>query len=197
MTSFSDIMKATIFKKGRGNFITPEDFGTTVTSASLRTELVNFASRRVLIHVARGLYYFPKLDSNGKQIKPTLYDIKHWYEAENSVKAFPSVEVARYILGLEKKHPNPAVFYSTGKLKKMTLEIGPEVIFQPMPKQFQQTIFKSEKIELIVVALNNIDVSSIDLSELPLSSIDSFEIEEDYNNIPVCLRTILQSLCCH
>lgn len=146
MASFSDIMKGVIYAKGRGNFITPDDFGGRVSSASLRTELVNFNNSRLLIHVARGLYFFPHIGKDGKQIRPTLFDILKYAEEASKGKVYPSKDAALYLIGATDEVVNPMVFYTTGSTKTINLNSGPEMSFKKLPKTLKLPTFTSMKI---------------------------------------------------
>ena len=149
MASFSEIMKGVIYAKGRGNFITPEDFGGKVSSASLRTELVNFNNSRLLIHVARGLYFFPHIGKDGKQIRPTLFDIVNYAEESTKGTVYPTKEAALYLIGAIDELQNPLVFYTTGLTKTINLTFGPELSFRKQPKSYKMPMFSSLKIRTL------------------------------------------------
>lgn len=149
MASFSEIMKGVIYAKGRGNFITPEDFGGKVSSASLRTELVNFNNSRLLIHVARGLYFFPHIGKDGKQIRPTLFDIVNYAEESTKGTVYPTKEAALYLIGAIDELQNPLVFYTTGLTKTINLISGPELSFKKLPKSHKMPMFSSFKIRTL------------------------------------------------
>lgn len=161
MVSFSDLMKSIIYSKGRGKFITPEDFTGKVSSASMRTELVNFNNSRLLIHVARGLYFFPHIGKDGKQIRPTLFDIINFAEESTKGTVYPTKEAAQYLIGATEVPTSPILFYTTGQTKTINLNSGPELSFKKMPKSFQAPSFSSIEMRALYMAYAEIDESKI------------------------------------
>lgn len=161
MVSFSDLMKSIIYSKGRGNFITPEDFNGKVSPASMRTELVNFNNTRLLIHVARGLYFFPHIGKDGKQIRPTLLDIIKFTENSTKGIVYPTKEAALYLIGATEVAINPVLFYTTGQAKTINLNSGPELSFKKMPKSFKVPAFSTIEMRALYMAYSEIDESKI------------------------------------
>lgn len=193
MISFREIMKGIIIQKGRGNFITPEDFGNKISSASLRTELVNFNNSHYLIHVARGLYFFPHIGSDRKVIKPTIYDVVRYVEDSTRSTIHPTIESACKLVGLNSTNLSTMEFYTTGSPKKINLSFGPELLFKTIKKTDKFTTFKSLKIRILVTAYMSIDNKQItqdqkDIMNKFCSSMDYDDIALDLQNLPEWLK---------
>lgn len=189
MVSFSEIMKGIIFQKGRGNFITPEDFGNQVSSASLRTELVNFNNSHFLIHVARGLYFFPHIGKDRKPIKPTIIDIIRYVEESTKSTIYPSIESACKIVGLDDSYLSTMEFYTNGSTKKINLTVGPELIFKKQKKSDKLPNYESLKVRILVMAYASIANKRITKEQKEImntfcSSMNYDEVAQDITNLP-------------
>lgn len=193
MASFSDIMKGVIYAKGRGNFITPDDFGGKVSSASLRTELVNFNNSRFLIHVARGLYFFPHIGKDGKQVRPTLFDILRYAEEATKGRVYPTKEAALYLIGATEEVVNPLVFYNSGQTKTINLNSGPEMTFKKLPKSMNLPSFASMKIRTLYMVYTMTQESRI--TKKLTAAMNKFcaqmlpeEFEQDIEFLPLWMK---------
>ena len=197
MASFSDIMKGVIYSKGRGCFITPDDFGAKVSSASLRTELVNFNNSRLLIHVARGLYFFPHIGKDGKQVRPTLYDIMKHIEVATKGMVFPSEETAYHLLGLTEERPTPMLFYTTGTPKTLNLNSGPELVFKKASKRNRIPQFQSIKVRTLFMVYSAMEESRITKKMIAAmnrycSEFTEEDFADDYESLPLWMKENLK-----
>ncbi len=110
-----------IFLKKKGVLIFSEDFSDIGNSKSISKNLEILVNEGILLRVARGIYYLPKID---KQMGALLPDI------EQVAKAIAEREKARIVssglsaiqkLGLSTQVPLKAVYYTDGSPRKLKI----------------------------------------------------------------------------
>ena len=136
-----------IFLKKKGVLIFSEDFSDIGNSKSISKNLEILVNEGILLRVARGIYYLPKID---KQMGALLPDI------EQVAKAIAEREKARIVssglsaiqkLGLSTQVPLKAVYYTDGSPRK--LKIGKTSLIEEHKRIVIEKLKKEEKVNIL------------------------------------------------
>lgn len=123
MQTVEDKILASLKKRGRGTVFFPDTFATYSSSDNIRKALEILKSKEIIIHVARGIYCYPKIDKvlGLGTILPSVDDIVNAIAKRDHIKVVPTGIHAQNILGLSTQVPMNYVYLTNGWAKKLTV----------------------------------------------------------------------------
>ena len=110
-STYNDI-KRHVELSERGTLFFPDTFTTSGSSDAVRSALVRLCENNVLIRVAQGIYYYPKIDTKWGSglIPPSIEEIAKGIAKRDKVRIAPTGSYALYQLGLSTQIPANVVF---------------------------------------------------------------------------------------
>ena len=134
--SGADIVIKHIKLMGRGTIFDVDDFkGLGVTYTYLRTIFIDLLSRKFIVRISRGLYYYPNI-KKGKDSFPSLDKIIGYVSEKYNFEHIAADEYAEYVLGLRETCPQKIDCYINGKIRYMNLTDGHKIAFRPSKRAF-------------------------------------------------------------
>ena len=115
-STYNDI-KRHVELSERGTLFFPDTFTTSGSSDAVRSALVRLCENNVLIRVAQGIYYYPKIDTKWGSglIPPSIEEIAKGIAKRDKVRIAPTGSYALYQLGLSTQIPANVVFITDFK----------------------------------------------------------------------------------
>jgi hypothetical protein len=148
-------------KRGRGKVLFPSDFASYGESKSVLKALERLAKNQVLLRLARGIYYYPKMD---KQLGigilyPSLDTIAAAIAKRDKARIAPTGLYALNRLGLSTQVPMNIVYLTDGSPRKINIGNGRGILFKHVaPKKMA---FQSELAMLMVFALTELKQENV------------------------------------
>ncbi|MDR2232972.1 MAG: DUF6088 family protein [Tannerella sp.] len=202
MESTADQIKRKIKRSKRGKLFFPHDFATLGTSDAIRLALGKLQKSGLLIRIAHGIYYYPKINRN-KYIKsnyllPSIDEIAYGIAKRDKIRIVPTGEYALNLLGISTQVPANAVFITDGAPRRITVGKGKGILFKHT-SEARSLAYKSKLLMLIVSALREIGDGKVTAEQLDIikshfSDITKQEFETDLQLMPLWIRKLLLSL---
>ena len=110
-STYNDIKKQVELSE-RGTLFFPDTFSQTGSSDAVRSALVRLCENNVLVRVAQGIYYYPKIDTKWGSglIPPSIEEIAKGIAKRDKVRIAPTGSYALYQLGLSTQIPAMRTF---------------------------------------------------------------------------------------
>jgi hypothetical protein len=156
----------------------------------------------LLIRVAFGIYYYPKLDSEfyGYVFKntPSIEEIACAIAKRDKCRIIPTASHALNMLGLSTQVPMNVVYITDGTPRRIKVGKGRGILFKHT-SDLKRLSYKSQMLMLIVSALREIGEGRITKEEEKIikkhfSTVSKKEFEIDIKLVPVWIRKLLLSL---
>lgn len=166
MQSVESKILASVKKRGRGVAFTARTFTHYGDSAVVRKALDNLAKRGTFIRVARGIYCYPKIDTELGLgvIYPTFDEVAMCIARRDRMLISPAGDYALNKLGLSTQVPMNAVYLTNGESRKVAIRNGRSIIFKhSAPKNFA---FESPFAQLVSIALRDIGQDKLTTDQL-------------------------------
>jgi len=126
MQSIDSKVISRIYGRGRGCVVTPKDFLDLGSRQAVDLALHRLVKKGTLRRLARGLYYYPRIDPDLGPLSPTIDDIAKALKGRDNIRIQPSGGYAANILGLSEQVPVKVVFLTDGPERRV--QIGRQVI---------------------------------------------------------------------
>jgi DNA-directed RNA polymerase subunit K/omega len=202
MESTAGQIKNKILKSKRGKLFFPDDFAALGTPDAIRLALGKLQKSDLLMRVAHGIYYYPKINRNkyikSKYLSPSIDEIAYGIAKRDKIRIVPTGVYALNTLGFSTQVPVNAVFITDGASRRITIGKGKGILFKHT-SAVRSLAYKSKLLMLIVSALREIGEGKVTPQQLEiikshLSHILQKELNADIQLMPLWVRKILLSL---
>jgi DNA-directed RNA polymerase subunit K/omega len=172
------------------------------TPDAIRLALGKLQKLGLLIRVAHGIYYYPKINRNkyikSKYLSPSIDEIAYGIAKRDKIRIVPTGAYALNALGLSTQVPANAVFITDGAPRRIAVGKGMGILFKHT-SEARSLAYKSKLLMLIVSALREIGEGKIMPQQLEIikehfSHITKQEFETDLQLMPLWVRKIFLSL---
>lgn len=197
--SISNKILECIKKKRRGKIFFAEDFKQFGTAENVRFVLFSLCKKNILIRLATGIYYYPKMDRKlGLGVLYPSYDeIIKEISKRDRARIVPTGIYALNRLGLSTQVPANFVYLTDGSARR--IKIGPRkgiLLKHTSPKNLA---FKSDLAMLITFALKEIKKDRVTPEHLErlkqiLKEVPKEEIIQDIELMPAWIKNLILKL---
>ena len=181
----------------RGTLFFPDSFSALGSSDAVRSALVRLCQNNILIRVAQGIYYYPRIDTKWGSgiIPPSIEEIARGIAMRDKVRIAPTGSYAMYQLGLSTQIPANVVFMTDGSQRRISIGKGRGIFFKHS-SNMRVFAFQSQLMELIVAAMreigqDNITDEQITIVNTHLDQVDRDDYNHDIQLAPIWVRKAL------
>lgn len=181
----------------RGTLFFPDSFSALGSSDAVRSALVRLCQNNILIRVAQGIYYYPRIDTKWGSgiIPPSIEEIARGIAMRDKVRIAPTGSYAMYQLGLSTQIPANVVFMTDGSQRRISIGKGRGIFFKHS-SNMRVFAFQSQLMELIVAAMreigqDNITDEQITIINTHLAKVDRDDYNHDIQLAPIWVRNTL------
>ena len=202
MQNTSNQIKTKIKNSRRGKLFFPDDFATLGTPDAIRLALGKLHKSGLIMRVAHGIYYYPKLNKNKyiktKYLPPSIDEIAYGIAKRDKIRIVPTGSYALNTLGLSTQVPANAVFITDGAPRRIAVGKGRGILFKHT-SEARSLAYKSRLLMLIVSALREIGEGKttpqqLEIIKSHLSNVSQKELNTDIQLMPLWVRKTLLSL---
>lgn len=198
-SAYNEIRKK-IESSQRGQLFFPDDFTAFTSSDAVRSALVRLCRAEVLIRVAQGIYYYPKIDTKWGSgiIPPSIEDIANGIAKRDKVRIAPTGAYVLNLLGLSTQIPANVVFVTDGSGRRVSIGKGKGILFKHT-SEMRTFAYRSHLMLLIVTALreigeNNVTDEHLAIIKSHIANISLEDFQKDIPLAPVWVRKKLSEL---
>jgi hypothetical protein len=199
MQSIEDKIFERIKKCGRGKEYFASDFAAYGESKSVSKALANLVKKEILLKLATGIFYYPKIDKKlGLGVLyPSLDAVAEAIAKRDKARIAPTGLYALNRLGLSTQVPANFVFLTDGSPRRIKVGKGKGILFKhTAPKNLA---FQSDLAMLITFALKEITQERITQEHLGklkqvLQHIPQEQILQDAKLMPAWIKKLIQKL---
>ena len=195
-STYNDI-KNQVESSDRGTLFFPDTFASTGSSDAVRSALVRLCENGILIRVAQGIYYYPKIDTKWGTgiIPPSIEEIAEGIARRDKVRIAPTGAFALYQLGLSTQIPANIVFITDGSPRRVTIGKGRGILFKHT-SEMRIFAYQSQLMALIVTALReigetNVTREQLDIVKKHLENVSEQDFAHDIQLAPIWVRKSL------
>lgn len=202
MESVEHKIESNIKKQRRGKLVFASDFSSLGSSEAVFKALQRLQKSGLLMRIAHGIYYYPKINKNkyikNKYLMPSVEDIAYGIAKRDKIRIVPTGEYALNLLGLSTQVPANIVFITDGAPRRIAIGKGKGILFKHT-SEVRSLAYKSKLLMLIVSALREIGEGNVlphhlKIIKSHLSHISQKEFDTDIQLMPIWVRKILLSL---
>lgn len=182
-----------IYGKKRGWVFTPGSFKDLGSRSAIDMALMRYKEKGTIRKLARGLYYYPKVDPVLGFIPPSTDDIARALAGRDATKIQPSGVHAANLLGLTTQIPMKVVYLTDGRSR--TVQVGNrQIVLQHREPKNLATAGKISG--LVIQALkylgqDHVDDQQIEQLNRLLSSTDREQLLKDIRYAPEWISKII------
>ncbi|GHV68892.1 hypothetical protein FACS1894199_16840 [Bacteroidia bacterium] len=199
MQSIEDKIFVKIKKSGRGKEYFASDFMAYGESKAISKALATLAKKEILIKLATGIYYYPKIDKKlGLGILyPSLETVAQAISKRDKARIVPTGLYALNRLGLSTQVPANFVFLTDGSPRRIKIGKGKGILFKhTAPKNLA---FKSDLAMLLTFALKEITQERVTAEHLDrlkyvLQQTPKEHILQDAKLMPAWIKKLIMTL---
>lgn len=199
MQSIENKIFINIKKCGRGKEFFASDFSTYGEAKAVSKALSNLVKKQVLIKLATGIYYYPKIDKKlGLGILyPSLDTVAEAIAKRDKARIVPTGIYALNRLGLSTQVPANYVYLTDGSSRRIKIGNGKGILLKhTAPKNLA---FKNDLAMLITFALKEITQPGVAQEHLDrlkyiLQQVPKEHILQDAKLMPEWIKKIIQKL---
>ena len=191
-------IKRRIESAKRGTLFFPDGFASLGSSDAVRSALVRLCRANILIRVAQGIYYYPKIDTKWGSgiIPPSIEDIAESIAKRDKVRIAPTGAYVLNLLGLSTQIPANIVFVTDGSQRRVS--IGKGKLFKHT-SEMRIFAYRSQMMRLIVTALreigeDNVTEGQIEIIKSHLENVQPEDFQKDIQLAPIWVRKKLSAL---
>ena len=195
-STYNDI-KHQVELSQRGTLFFPDSFSSLGSSDAVRSALVRLCQNNILIRVAQGIYYYPKVDTKWGSglIPPSVEEIALGIAARDKVRIAPTGSYALYQLGLSTQIPANVVFITDGSQRRVSIGKGRGIFFKHS-SNMRMFAFQSQLMALIVAAMREIGQDNVTNDQMTIINNHLAQVsQDDYNHdiqlAPIWVRNTL------
>ena len=191
-----------IKKQRRGKIVFAGDFSSFGGSEAVFKALQRLQKSGLLMRVAHGIYYYPKINKNkyidSKYLPPSIDEIAYGIAKRDKIRIVPTGAYALNTLGLSTQVPANAVFITDGAPRRITVGKGKGILLKHT-SEARSLAYKSKLLMLIVSALreigeNKATTQQLEIIKSHLSNVSQKELDADIQLMPIWVRKVLLSL---
>jgi hypothetical protein len=199
MQSIDDKILASIKKCGRGKVYFASDFALYGEVKAVQKAIERLAKSQTLLRLARGIYYYPKIDKKlGLGVLyPPWEDVAYAIAKRDKARIVPTGIHALNRLGLSTQVPMNFVFLTDGTPRRINTGKGKGILFRhTAPKNLA---FRSEIVMLIVFALKEIGKDKITQEQSErikqiLQQVPKELVLQDVKLMPAWIKSLIMKL---
>ncbi len=199
MQSAFNKIKDKILSSERGELFFPDDFSSFGSSDAVRSALVRLCQSEVIIRVAQGIYYYPKIDSKWGSgiIPPSVEEIANGIAKRDRVRIMPTGAYVLNMLGLSTQVPANVVFVTDGSPRRVSIGKGKGILFKHT-SEMRNFAYQSQMMMLLVTAMReigegNITSEQFEIIKTHLEKVSTEEFQNDIQLAPIWVRKTLQN----
>ncbi|SFL07707.1 Transcriptional regulator, AbiEi antitoxin, Type IV TA system [Porphyromonadaceae bacterium KH3CP3RA] len=192
-SAYNEIQKR-IESAERGTLFFPDDFAHIGSSDAIRSALVRLCRSGIIVRVAHGIYYYPKIDTKWRSgiIPPDIEEIANGIAKRDKVRIAPTGAYALNLLGLSTQVPANAVFITDGSPRRVTIGKGKGILFKHT-SEMRNFAYQSRLMMLIVTAMREIGEGNVTNSQMKilkshLKNVPADEMKKDIQLAPAWVR---------
>ncbi len=196
MQSIESRIYTSVSKRGRGAIVTPLEFADYGESKAVQKAFERLAAAEKLIRIARGIYYYPKIDRalGMGVLYPTFEDIAAAIARRDKAKIVPTGVYALNKLGLSTQLPMNVVYLTDGSPRKVRLQGEKGIQFKHTAKK--NLAFQNDFAMLLTFALREIGEDNLTEEQLAhvsqlIKAVPFEAIKKDFALIPAWIRKII------
>lgn len=202
MESVESKIESSIKRQRRGKLVFASDFSSFGSSEAVFKALQRLQKSGLLMRIAHGIYYYPKINKNkyikSKYLMPSIDEIAYGIAKRDKIRIVPAETYALNTLGLSTQVPANAVFITDGAPRRVAVGKGKGILFKHT-SEARSLAYKSKLLMLIVSALREIGEGKatprqLEIIKSHLSHISQKELDADIQLMPIWVRKILLSL---
>jgi len=202
MESTENKIETNIKKQRRGKLFFATDFTTLGSDEAVFKALQRLHKSGMLMRVAHGIYYYPKLNTSkyikGKYLPPSIDEIAYGIAKRDKIRIVPTGAYALNELGLSTQVPMNVVFITDGTPRRIKVGTRRGILFKHT-FDTRSLAYKSKLLMLIVSALREIGKDKATLQQLEiikshLTHVSQEELNADLRLMPIWVRKTLLSL---
>lgn len=200
MQSIYDKLKTKICSSTRGTLFFPDDFSSIGSPDAIRSALVRLCQSGLIVRVAQGIYYYPKIDTKWGSglIPPSIEEIAEGIAKRDKVRIMPTGAYVLHVLGLSTQVPANAVFITDGSPRRISVGKGKGILFKHT-SEMRNFAYQSPMMMLIVGAMREIGEDKVAPEQLEiikthLAKVSTKEFQNDINLAPRWVRKMIQSI---
>ena len=191
-------IESKIQKKGKGNLIFISDFLSEYNYEVTRKALQRLVNNKILIRLAKGIYFYPKQNNLLGIVYPSTEYIAHSIAKRDKARIIPTGSYALYKLGLSTQIPMNIVYLTDGSTRNINIGNQTIIFKKTSPKNL---IGKHILSNLLIQGLKILGQTNISgeincqLKEIIKSSSEADRVRKNIVNAPVWInKVILQIL---
>lgn len=186
----------------RGKFFFHDNFAIFGTPNAIRQALQRLQKSGLIMRVAHGIYYYPKMSTSeyfkGQYLPPTIEEIAQTIAKRDKIRIVPTGSYALNALGLSTQVVMNVVYMTDGAPRRIKVGGGKGILFKHTSK-VKNLAYKSKLLMLIVSALREIGEGNITPYQLEtikshMKNVSQKELKADIELMPQWVRKILLSL---
>ena len=193
-------IKRRIESAKRGTLFFPDGFASFGSSDAVRSALVRLCRANILIRVAQGIYYYPKIDTKWGSgiIPPSIEDIAESIAKRDKGRIAPTGAYVLNLLGLSTQIPANIVFVTDGSQRRVSIGKGKGILFKHT-SEMRIFAYRSQMMRLIVTALreigeDNVTEGQIEIIKSHLENVQPEDFQKDIQLAPIWVRKKLSAL---
>lgn len=143
---------------GRGRIFFLSDFAVLEAPIAVRKFVSEMAEEGYVVRLARGIYCYPRLDSDGystRMILPEAEDIAYALAAKENVRILPYGDEAAYRLGLTTMRVGQPKFRTDGSSRVINLSRGRKIYFNHT-SEMKMFAYSNETMRLVSMAIRDL-----------------------------------------
>lgn len=198
-SAYNEIKKK-IESSKRGKLFFPDDFTAFASPDAIRSALVRLCRAEILIRVAQGIYYYPKIDTKWGSgiIPPSVEEIANGIAKRDKVRIAPTGAYVLNLLGLSTQIPANVVFVTDGSGRRVSIGKGKGILFKHT-SEMRTFAYRSHLMLLIVTALreigeNNVTAEQMTIIRRHLANVPQEDFQKDIQLTPIWVRKKLSEL---
>jgi hypothetical protein len=202
MESIAGQIEQNIKKQGRGKLFFANDFAAVGNVEAVFKALQRLHKSGILMRVAHGIYYFPKINRckylDIEYLPPSIDDIAYGIAKRDKIRIVPTGSYALNALGLSTQVVMNAVFITDGAPRRISVGKGRGILFKHTSNA-RSLAYQSKALMLIVSALREIGSDGVTPQHLAIirekmSFVSQKELDSDLSLMPLWIRKILLTL---
>ncbi len=196
MQSIDSKILSRIYGRGRGCVFTPKYFLDLGSRQAVDLALHRLVNKGTLRRLARGIYDYPRIDSNLGPVSPTVDAVAKALKGRDNIRLQPSGGYAANLLGLSEQVPTKVVFLTDGPERQVKL--GKQVI--KLKHTTPSSMVTSDRVSgLVIQALRHIGQRHVDESTLKrlfkkLSASDKKQLLQDLRYAPTWIASDIRRI---
>jgi hypothetical protein len=199
MESIDNKIFSRIKKCGRGKEYFASDFSAYGEANAIRKTLERLVKKQTLIRLARGIYFYPKIDKKYGWgiLYPSWDEVAHAIAKRDKARIVPTGLYALNRLGLSTQVPMNLVYLTDGTPRRINTGKGKGILFKhTAPKNLA---FQNELAMLITFALKEITQERVtqehlDTLKLLLQQVPKEQIMNDAKLMPAWIKSLIIKL---